>query len=336
MTMTERTLISTDIDFSRDGKQVSVLRLPHSSNASAYGVIAIPIAVIKNGDGPTVMLMAANHGDEYEGPVTLGKLIRELEPAMIRGRLILLPAANFPAATAGLRNSPIDGLNLNRCFPGNPDGSPTQQIAHYIAKFLMPMADALLDLHSGGATLDFIPCVNIYRHDGALRDRTLALARNFGAPLTILFDDRGEERTILATARRLGLPAMTTEMGGGATLSIPGLRLCMAGMRRVLAHLEVMPFAGSEATPSATRLVEISNQGSYVYAPMSGLFESFHNLGATVEMDQLAGSIHFLDDPARPPVEVRYPGSGLLCMTRPPAQVVRGDCLALVVTDAVV
>lgn len=332
--MSERTLISTEIEFERDGKQVAVLRLPHSSNESAYGVIAIPIAVIRNGAGPTALLMAANHGDEYEGPVTLGRLIRELEPAMIRGRLIILPAANFPAAMAGLRNSPIDGLNLNRSFPGNADGTPTQQIAHYIAKILMPMADALLDLHSGGATLDFIPCVNAYRLEGSLRERTLALARGFGAPLTILFDDRGEERTILATARRLGLPALTTEMGGGATLSISGLALCLAGVRRVLAQLGILPFEGPEATPPATRTVEISNRGSYVYAPTAGLFEPCHALGASVERDQLAGRIHFLDDPARAPVEVRYVGDGLLCMTRPPARVARGDCLALVVSDA--
>lgn len=330
----EQTLINTDIDFEQPGKQVSVLRLPHSSNASAYGVIAIPIAVLKNAAGPTVMLMAGNHGDEYEGPVTLGKLIRDLDPAIIHGRLIILPAANFPAAMAGLRNSPIDGLNLNRCFPGDPGGSPTQQIAHYIAKVLMPMADALIDLHSGGATLDFIPCANIYRlENGALRERTLGLARAFAAPLTVVFDDRGEERTILATARRLGIPAITTELGGGATLSISGLKLCMVAVRRALAFIGVVPPDSTEPPPKPTRFVEIRNKSSYVYAPCDGLFEPFHEMGANVVAHTAAGYIHFLDDPERRPVEVPYGQGGLLCMKRPPAKVSRGDCVALVVND---
>ena len=238
----ERTLITTDIDFDRDGKQVSILRLPCSTNLSGYGIVPIPIAVVKNGAGPTVLLMGGNHGDEFEGPVTLGKLIRTLSPSEIRGRLIILPAVNFPAAIAGLRNSPLDGLNLNRSFPGNAEGSATQQIAHYIAKIMMPMADAVIDLHSGGYSLDFVFCSNIYRHEpGPLRDKTLALARAFGAPLTVMFDDRGEERTILATAKRLGIPAMTTELGGGATLSVSGLKLCMDGVSRALVSLGVLP-----------------------------------------------------------------------------------------------
>ena len=60
--------ISTDIDFNRDGKQTGFLRLPHSVHRSAYGWIPIPVACLRNGKGPRVLLMAGNHGDEYEGP----------------------------------------------------------------------------------------------------------------------------------------------------------------------------------------------------------------------------------------------------------------------------
>jgi predicted deacylase len=326
-------LVTTDIDFERDGRQISTLRLPYSSNLSAYGVIPLPIAVLKNGTGPTALLMGGNHGDEYEGPVALGKLIREFDLRALRGRLIILPAANYPAVMAGLRNSPIDGLNLNRSFPGDRNGSPTQQIAHYIAEILMPMADAVVDLHSGGATLDFVHCANIYRLDhGALRDRTLALAEAFGAPLTVMFDDRGEERTILATAKRLKIPALTTELGGGASLSIEGLRLCSVAVLRVLRFMGLVEddppsFAGQ------TRFVEISNETSYVYAPCTGLFEPADQLGVEVRAGTPAGWVHFLGDPGRKPVEVPYRQSGLLCMKRPPAQVAAGDCLTLVVTD---
>ncbi|MCB2042915.1 MAG: succinylglutamate desuccinylase/aspartoacylase family protein, partial [Rhodoferax sp.] len=115
-------LIFTNVDYNAQGKQVDWLYLPHSVTRSAYGALAIPIAVIRNGDGPTVFLMSGNHGDEYEGQITLAKLIRELEPEQVRGRIIILPAANLPAAMAGTRVSPIDQGNLNRAFPGDPQG----------------------------------------------------------------------------------------------------------------------------------------------------------------------------------------------------------------------
>ena len=78
-----------------------------------------PIVVIRNGRGPTTFFMSGNHGDEYEGQVALCNLAKSLKPADITGRVILLPAANYAAAMAGRRVSPIDDLNLNRIFPGD-------------------------------------------------------------------------------------------------------------------------------------------------------------------------------------------------------------------------
>ena len=115
------------------------------------------IAVIKNGSGPTAILQAGNHGDEYEGPITLGEMIRELDPAQVNGRLIFLPAINTPAVLAGRRTSPVDGLNLNRTFPGDEAGTITQQISAYVSDVIMPLGDAYLDLHSGGSSLNILP-----------------------------------------------------------------------------------------------------------------------------------------------------------------------------------
>ena len=87
----------TDLDFDRDGKQIGELRLPHSPHEDAWGVIPLPLAVLRNGTGPTALLVAGVHGDEYEGPIALSELIRQLDPKEIRGRLIVLPALNAPA-----------------------------------------------------------------------------------------------------------------------------------------------------------------------------------------------------------------------------------------------
>ena len=113
--------LSADIDLHAEGKATGFVRVPHSVHRSAYGWIPIPIVRIKNGDGPNVLMQAGNHGDEWEGQIGLGNLIRALRPEDIKGRLVILPSANFPAAMAGQRTSPIDDGNLNRSFPGNPD-----------------------------------------------------------------------------------------------------------------------------------------------------------------------------------------------------------------------
>ena len=117
MTETRRSRLSTEVDFERDGKQTGFIRLFHSVHSSAYGFIPIPIVVIRNGEGPTALFISGTHGDEYEGQVAISNLVKSLEPAQIRGRVILLPMANFPAAVAGRRTSPIDEVNLNRVFP---------------------------------------------------------------------------------------------------------------------------------------------------------------------------------------------------------------------------
>ena len=102
MSLEERrvvTRLSTPIDFDADGKQCDFIRLPHSVHRSAYGYLPIPLVCIKNGDGPTVLLMSGNHGDEYEGQVTLSKLSQTLEPADVNGRVIIFADGQLPGRT---------------------------------------------------------------------------------------------------------------------------------------------------------------------------------------------------------------------------------------------
>src|SRR5690606_12258002 len=138
---------------SRPGKQIGAINLPYSPNDDAYGFIPIPAAVIGNGEGPTVLITSGVHGDEYEGPVILGDLIRDARPEDIKGRLIILPCVNAPAVGAGTRTSPIDHKNMAREFPGRHDGTVTEQITAYIHDVLFPLADYYMDLHAGGCSL---------------------------------------------------------------------------------------------------------------------------------------------------------------------------------------
>ena len=118
---------------------------------------------MKNGSGPTALLTGGNHGDEYEGPVALFNFAGRTRIADIQGRVIVVPAMNYPAFEVATRVSPIDGLNLNRIFPGRPDGTVTEIIADYFSRILLPLADYVLDIHSGGKTLDFVPFAACHR-----------------------------------------------------------------------------------------------------------------------------------------------------------------------------
>lgn len=97
------------IDFSHEGRQAGHLAIPYSIDRSPYYQIRIPVLRLKNGEGPSLLLMAGNHGDEYEGELQLGRLMRLLDVAEIRGAVTILPMANLPAVMAAKRCSPFDG-----------------------------------------------------------------------------------------------------------------------------------------------------------------------------------------------------------------------------------
>ena len=179
--------ISATVDFEAEGIQHGFLKLPHSHDASAWGAIMIPVTVVKNGRGPTALLTGANHGDEYEGPIALFDLAARLRPEEIQGRVIIIPAMNFPAFQAATRTSPIDKGNMNRVFPGRPDGTVTEKIADYFQRTLLPLADYVLDIHSGGKTLEFLPFAAAHvLEDKDQQARCVAAMEAFGAPYSVM------------------------------------------------------------------------------------------------------------------------------------------------------
>lgn len=333
--METSTRVWTPLDYDADGKQVDCLRVPYSTDLSAYGWIPIPIICIRNGEGPTALLVAGNHGDEYEGQVALLELVRSLEPGDVRGRIIIMPALNYPAVEAGRRVSPLDGGNLNRLMPGNPVGSPTSMIAHYVCNVLLPMADLLVDLHSGGRSLQYVTSTLARPgRDAAEQASLLEAMRIFGAPVGCLSDGAGGGgmTTLAAAAQERGVLAVTTELGGGATLDPVALQLARSGLQRLLKHYNITPDFECEP-PFATRLMRVGGRNGFVYASCRGIFEPVAALAQDVVSGQLAGRIHDFDHPLREPETVRFAMSGLVVCRRVPSLVRPGDCLFKVVVD---
>ncbi len=326
--------LSADIDLDGEGKATGFVRVPHSVHRSAYGWIPIPIVRIKNGAGPKVIMQAGNHGDEWEGQVALGNLIRAIEPKHIKGRLIILPSANFPAAMAGTRTSPIDDGNLNRSFPGHPDGTITQQIAYWIEHALLPGNDYSFDFHSGGSSLTYIPSALAPRHsDAAKMAKIIDMLKAFGAPVSyVAVAPQGGGKTFTSAAFRQGVLSIGTELGGGGLLTPHSLAVAEDGMRRLLAHIGLL-HGLPIPPPTKTRLTEIGGDDYYVYASDSGLFEPLVDLGAEVKTGQPAAKIHFHHTPWREPEVLTFKRGGLVLCKRVPARCERGDCLFHLSTD---
>lgn len=333
--MTGETRIWTPIDYDADGKQSDCLRLPHSTDLSAYGWIPIPLVCIKNGSGPTALLVAGNHGDEYEGQIALSNLAREIQVHQVSGRLLILPALNAPAVAAGRRVSPLDEGNLNRLFPGKASGSPTEMIAHYVCEVLIPMADVVIDLHSGGRSLDYVASTLVRPgRTAGEHEALLELMRLFGAPISFVSDGTGGGglTTLAAAAQERGALALTTELGGGATLSREGLSLAEAGLKRLLKDQAILRDVAVEAA-SPTRLMTVRGHSAFVYAHDRGIFEPAANIGDEVVTGQIAGRIHFPDLPTREPETLFFEASGLVACRRAPSLTDRGDCLFKVMAD---
>ena len=160
-----------------------------------------------------------------------------------------MPALNYPAFRAGTRTSPIDGGNLNRSFPGRPDGSVTEKIADYVQRSLLPMADLVLDFHSGGKTLDFLPfCAAHILPDKAQEARGFAAVEAFAAPFSMKMLEIDNVGMLDTAAEAMGKTFVTTELGGGGTARAATVAIARRGALNVLRHA-----ASSRAPPSPRR-----------------------------------------------------------------------------------
>lgn len=329
--------VHSSIDYERQGHQWGTLSAPYSYNLSGWSQLQIPIAQVANGDGPTVLLMAGNHGDEYPGQIAIMRLMRELKQEDITGRIILIPILNMPASKAATRLSPVDGKNLNRCFPGSPTGTLTEVIAHYLTTELFPQVDVVIDLHTGGRGVYFYPCAHMHLVDNPDQRRKMArAAAAYNTDFAFLYADIAGTGLLPVEAESQGKVVVTTEMGGGEVVPQPVHQLAQSGLRNVLVHLGVL--AGAEQTRESlglapTRWLQSLDLQDYIFSPESGLFESLVDLGQDVEVEQPLGALHFPERPDREPILIVAPTKGVLIAHRGPTLTQQGDILVCLAHD---
>ena len=329
--------IRCDLDFEASGRQAAYLRAPLSRNTSGWGAVEIPIVVLKNGEGPTVLFTGGVHGDEYEGPIAISKLARSLDHGRIQGRVILMPAVNMPAVLADTRLSPVDGRDINRCFPGDPRGTFSQILAHFMDSVILPHVDISVDLHTAGHSMESALSTNMhYVQDKALRERTMQIAAAFGAPFNAVFWGVDEGATFTSCVERRGKISVGTELGGWGRVNVEGVRIAERGLSNVLKAcgvLDGLPATTQRGGASTTRHMMIKDPANFLFSRHTATYEPAHVAGDVVNAGERAGSLHFIEDLDHDPIDVRYATSGILWMAPGPGRVQRGDCIGVVMQD---
>jgi predicted deacylase len=265
---------------------VEVLELPVS-------MMRLPVWIINSGTpGPRVLVTAGMHGTEYVGIEAATRLARQTNPADIRGTLVVFPVANVLGfEAADVLAVPVDGLNLNRVFPGDPKGSPSLKLAHFLFETARRTADAAIDLHGGDSAQSLHPFAVTYETgEAAVDQRSMEMARLFDMPFIWAMGPRTQTHPgmMISELNKCGIPAAIGESGDLGTCREEDVQLHLRGIRNILKYL-----GSVEGAPEQTLLSppEVFRNDFRVAAQTGGVFDARVPIGARVAAGDVLGVI---------------------------------------------
>jgi predicted deacylase len=334
--MSERKTVAADaLDFTSPGRRDYFVELEHPS---IWGHYLIPLTVFvgpKADSGRGLLAIGATHGNEYEGPIALKHLLAagEIRAQDILGRIIVVPVLNVPAFRAGRRDTPDDGANLNRAFPGLAAGSITQRIAYFVVNRLFPQAHVVIDLHAGGQVARFAPCTSFhYVADAKQQKQMQDVARGFGVPFVMIYQDK-TPGLLTSTAERMGKISVGGEFGWGEGVSREGVSMCRQGvLAAAIAHgqLRGEPPKNLHTPAERQQLIDNNERDCYMTARRDGFFEPAADLGVHVKKGDRVAWLHDFDGDLCGAIEMLAPHDGIVSALAWGAKVVQGQSVVVV------
>jgi predicted deacylase len=216
--------------FDHGGKYAFYLELGEPA-----GNVSLPVLLVRgSAPGKRLVVSAGVHGDEYEGVRTIFDIYAKADPAKMRGDLLCVSVANPPAFWNGTRESPLDGGNLARAFPGSLDAGVTAAIAHFMGPTIIQHADLYIDLHSGGISWLYPTMIGYSTADERSREAALA----FGAPVMWGHPVTAPGRTI-SFAEEKGIPWLYSEAHGAGRIDPEDLKIFVRGVTNLLVLLDI-------------------------------------------------------------------------------------------------
>ena len=260
-----------------------------------------------------------------------------LEPNKINGQIIIIPALNYPAFMAGDRVSPIDGLNMNRVYPGKPDGTITSMIADYLTTKIIPLTDVLVDIHSGGKTMMFSP-LSTYQNvpNIGVNQKAKEAALAFAAPICLEIVELDPDGMLDTAVAKMGKIFVGTELGGGGTSTPTTISIAKTGIKNILAHFNIInekPKTREEMGLKPIKQMQMPDPKSFTFSRDTGIYEALINLDTPVKIGDKLGQVHFPEKPQRNPVSYKAKIEGVLIGRVHKGLVYPGDFLALVAEE---
>ena len=280
-------------------------------------------------DGPHLLISGGVHGDEYEPMKAVRRLIREVNPDELRGRLTLVPCLNEPAFENAARCA-HDEKDLSRTFPGRSDGTITERVAHAAAPFIRT-ADYFIDLHTGGRVMAVVPMSGYTLHaDEKVLEVQRRMARAFNLPVIWGTNPNLDGRS-LSVARDAKVPAIYAEWMGGNGCNPEGVDDYVEGCLNVMAELDMI-----DRAPPRSRIRHVVEDNR----PNSGYLQINYNAKANgyfepvVKLDdlvQISDTLGMVVDPVGEVLEtVVSKQQGIVLALRTLPRVDQGDCLAVI------
>lgn len=276
--------------------------------------------------GPTVAILGGVHGDEYEGVIAARWLLEHVRSTLIKGTIRVAAPAHRAAWETTTRESPIDGKNLARVFPGSPDGTATDVVAHELTERVVAGADLLIDLHSAGTNYE-MPFLCGFQDDGGTTSKkSQYFAQLFGADFTWRHSGRPAPGRSLSVAYDLNIPAIYTEGGGGRSVRHRELLGYTDGVQRVLQSLSMVETA-PPAINVSRHVIGDGNTDAGITAPTTGYLVMHVETGERCEQDQVLADI--IDQNGALLCRIAAPNDGYLMMRRREARVLAGDTVLI-------
>lgn len=275
--------------------------------------------------GPRVCLIAGIHGCEYASIEGLRRFMAAVDHQSLRGSIVAVPIVNVTSFRARSPFvTPEDGKNLNRCFPGDPDGTFSEVLAHHVFHELIEPSDALIDLH-GGDLVEALEPFTLY-DESPVQDRAHELAVSFGIRYIIRSPRDGAAigGTTSAAAAGAGIPAIIPEAGGCGQMDEPSIEAHVRGLDGALRALGVLPGDPPPPPPGGV----LVRRFIWLRSREAGWWDSNVEPGQAVSEGELLGTVRDLF--GKPVEEVASPEDGvILFVTTSPAVAAEGILCAV-------
>lgn len=236
---------------------------------------SLPVAVVNGAaDGGALYLQAASDGDELNGVGVVSEVYPRLDPAELSGEVVFVGIVNPHGFRTAEHRNPIDDTKINRTYPGDPEGGPSERLAATTFEFAKE-ADLVLDLHQGSTSRMIEECRVRCGPGHALHEECLQLAKVFGTGF--VFDQKGPDGQLARVAPDEGVPTIDPELGGSVGWDHASIAVGVDGVFNVLRHYGLL--SGEVDLEPQVRARAFEQYG----APTSGLVRFTADLGDRVE-----------------------------------------------------